>query len=70
MLMSGICPHFNIKYRKRRISDSLTENALCIGLECSVKLLGRCVYVHPDALDAHFLESISEKIDSTAVNGR
>ena len=68
VLVSYLGEFLDIENRECGIGESLAENSLCVGLECSSYILLGSVCIYEDALDAQLLECICKEVDSTAVD--
>ena len=66
--VSYFCEFLDIENGESRVSESLAENCLGIGLESLLYLVLGSVSVNEDALDAELLEGVCEEVYSTAVD--
>ena len=69
VLVRGLRELLNVENSQRGVGDSLTENSLCVWLECRVEFLGGAVGADECEINTHLAHSHVEQVESTTVNG-
>ena len=69
MFVSNLCEFFNIQNYQSRVCDGFCEKYFCIRTEGSCDFFRACIGVNESAVNAKLLESNSQKVEGSSVNG-